>query len=339
MKSLSPWSKSLLALGAWVGILVGAKTGVAQPPAPNYPRVNMTVWYELDPHWPQRPPEMAWDQMPGVAVDAKDRVWLFTRAKPPVQVYDTKGKFLFAWGEDLVGVAHQIAFDPQGNVWLADVGKHTVFQCTPEGKLLKTLGTPGQPGEDEHHFNKPTDMLVTPQGDVFVTDGYGNARVVHFDAQGRFVKAWGKLGTGPGEFSIPHAIAMDSQGRLYVADRNNVRIQIFDQQGKFLAQWCNMLVPWTVRIDAKDRVWVCGSSPMIWRSEDEVLGCPPKDQLVMCLDTTGKLLQLWTFPKGQDDQEKPGELNWVHSLAWDRQGNLYLVDIIGKRAQKFLRRP
>jgi len=213
-----------------------------------------------------------------------------------------------------------------------------VYECTQEGKVLRTLGTPGQYGEDPQHFHQPTDVVITPKGDIFVTDGYGNSRVVHFDAQGRFVRAWGKLGVGPGEFSLPHAIDVDSQGRLYVADRNNVRIQVFDQEGKFLAEWRNLLVPWTVRIDQKDRIWSCGCSPMVWRKEDEVLGCPPKDQLVMCFDTTGKVLQVWTFPKGQDGQEKPGELNWVHSLAWDSQGNLYLVDIIGKRVQKFLRR-
>ena len=322
-------------LGIGMSLVQGADK---PPPLPPYPRQAMTVWYEVDSAWPQRPPGVAWGQRPGVAVDPQNRVWVFTRAKPPVQVYDASGKYLFGWGEDVIQSAHQIRLDRQGHVWLVDGGNHAVYECTQEGKVLRTLGTPGQYGEDPQHFHQPTDVVITPKGDIFVTDGYGNSRVVHFDAQGRFVRAWGKLGVGPGEFSLPHAIDVDSQGRLYVADRNNVRIQVFDQEGKFLAEWRNLLVPWTVRIDQKDRIWSCGSSPMVWRKEDEVLGCPPKDQLVMCFDTTGKVLQVWTFPKGQDGQEKPGELNWVHSLAWDSQGNLYLVDIIGKRVQKFLRR-
>jgi len=320
-----------------IGIVLGT-TGLsaAQEQAPNYLRINMTTSYQVDPTWPQRPAGVEWGQTPGVAVDGQDRIWIFTRAKPPVQVYDASGKFLFGWGEDVVEVAHQIRFDGQGNVWLADVGKHVVMQLTPEGKLLKTLGTPGEPGEDERHLNKPTDMTITPEGDVFVSDGYGNARVVHFDKNGRFVKAWGKMGTAGGQFNLPHSIVVDRQGRLYVADRNNVRVQAFDQQGKFLQEWRDLLVPWSLWIDNDGAIWACGSSPMIWRETDTVLGCPPKDQLLMKFDASGRVLSLWTIPKGEDGKEQPGDVNWLHSLAQDSKGNFYLVDIIGKRAQKFV---
>jgi DNA-binding beta-propeller fold protein YncE len=222
-------------------------------------------------------------------------------------------------------------------VWLADTANHVVLKCTPEGKLLRTLGTPGRYGCDESHFNRPTDMAITPDGQVFVTDGYGNARVVHFDANGRFVKEWGKLGTGPGEFSLPHAIALDSKGRLYVADRNNARIQVFEQSGRFLDQWQNIMVPWGIFITADDSVWACGCSPMRWGENDRPLSCPPKDQLLVRFDVTGRVRQLWTIPKGEDGAEKPGELNWVHGIAVDRQGNIYATDIIGERAQKFVR--
>ena len=160
-----------------------------------------------------------------------------------------------------IGIAHFIRFDAQGNVWLADVDKHVVMSFTAEGKLRKVFGTLGQPGADDAHLNMPTDMAVAPDGDVFISDGYGNSRIVHFDKNGKFVKAWGKLGNGPGEFNIPHSIVIDSQGRLYVADRNNARIQVFDRQGKFLDQWCNLLVPWGLWIDKNDEIWACGSSP------------------------------------------------------------------------------
>jgi len=313
------------------------KAKPAVRPLPDYPRANLAVAYQVDPAWPKRSAEMEWGDMPGVAVDAKDNIWLYTRANPPVQVYEPGGKFVRSWGTGQVGAAHYIRFDQQGNVWLADVDKHVVLQFSPEGKLLKTLGTPGEPGADQAHLDRPTDMVVSPAGDVFVADGYGNSRVVHFDRNGKFVKAFGKMGVGPGEFSLVHSIVMDSRGRLYVADRNNVRIQVFDQDGNFLSQWRNLLVPWGLWITKDDEIWACGSSPMVWEGDQKCLGCPPKDQVLMRFDTTGKVLQHWALPKGTDGKEKPGELNWLHAVALDSHGNVYVGDIIGKRAQKFAR--
>ncbi|MEE8450990.1 MAG: peptidyl-alpha-hydroxyglycine alpha-amidating lyase family protein [Thermoguttaceae bacterium] len=300
-------------------------------------RVNLATSYRVDPSWPQRPDDVQWGKMAGVTIDAKGQIWLHTRANPPVQVYDADGRFIRGWGEDIIESAHYLRIDHEGKVWASDIGKHVIMQFTPEGKLLKTLGTPGEPGEDETHLNKPTDMAVTPDGDVFVSDGYGNSRIVHFDRHGKFVKAWGKRGTGPGEFNLPHSIVVDSQGILYVADRSNARIQVFDQTGKFLAQWCDLLVPWGLAVTGNDEIWACGSSPMVWPEDGGLLGCPPKDQLFMRLDRDGKLLQLWTIPKGEDGQEKPGELNWLHAIAEDAHGNIYAGDIIGERAQKFVR--
>ncbi len=331
------WAMGVVAVASTT--LAAAQAPVLKTPADDPPRVNMTPWYEVDPAWPQRPATMPWGETSGIAVDAKDQVYVFTRAKPPIRVYDTQGKLLRAWGDDVIEKAHYLKVAGDGTVWAADVGKNAVFQFTPEGKLLKTLGTPGEPGEDATHLNRPTDMTMTPSGDVFVTDGYGNSRIVHFDPQGKFVKAWGRLGSKPGEFSLPHSIVVDSKGRLYVADRSNVRIQVFDQEGRFLAEWRNLLVPWGLWISPRDEIWVCGSSPMIWHQGPGLLGCPPKDQLFMRLDGSGRVQQLWTIPKGEDGKEKPGELNWVHAIALDSHGNIYACDIQGKRAQKFVRRP
>ena len=309
----------------------------AQDSDPKYPQINLATAYVVDAHWPQKPSSAQWAAMPGVAVDAHDNVWLFTRALPPVQVYDGRGKFLRAWGDEKIQGAHHIKIDHEGNVWLAVYAAHVVQKYTPEGKLLLTLGTFNEAGRDERHLTMPTDMAVTPAGDIFVADGYGNARVVHFDKEGKFVKAWGELGHKPGQFSIPHAIAVDSKGRIYVADRNNVRVQVFDPTGKFLDEWRDILVPWGFCMTKNDELWVCGSSPMQWRKADDALGCPPKDQVFMRFNTHGKLLQLWTVPKGADGLERPGDLNWVHAVAVDSKGNLYAGDIIGKRAQKFVR--
>ncbi len=310
-----------------------------QPPA--YPRTNLAPHYVVAPDWPQRQPEIPWDQMPGLAVDRQDNVWIHTRTNPAVQVYSPEGRYLKGWREDNTNsLSHGIKFDREGQVWLVDVGLHVVRKFTPEGQPLLTLGTPGEPGEDQRHFNKPTDIAFAPDGDIFVSDGYGNSRVVHFDRRGRFVKAWGSLGVQPGQFSIPHAIACDSKGRLYVADRNNVRVQVFNTRGRLLAVWANILVPWGIWVSAKDEIWVCGSSPMTWRTDPKYptapLGCPPKDQLVVKFHPDGRVLQLWTMPKGEDGREKPGELNWLHALALDSQGNIYVGDIIGRRVQKFV---
>jgi hypothetical protein len=183
-------------------------------------------------------------------------------------------------------------------------------------------------------------MAFAKNGDILVADGYGNSRIVRFDASGRFLAAWGTLGGGSNQLSLPHAIAIDSRDRVYVADRNNARIQVFSTSGELLDSWTNLLVPWGLWIAPNDDLWVCGSSPMAWAHHRKYptapLGCPPKDQLFMRFDPAGKLLQLWTLPKGEDGKEKPGDLNWVHGIALDSHGNVYLGDIIGQRIQKFV---
>jgi DNA-binding beta-propeller fold protein YncE len=333
IRRIGEWKIGIvLLLGAAAVLVPGSRAADEK-----YPHVNAAVGFAVDSSWPSRPSGVQWGETSGIAVDKQDRVYVFTRAKPPIQVYDTQGHFVRSWGEDVIKSAHHIKIDTEGNVWVADVGNHTIMKFTPEGKLLRTLGTKGAPGRDQSHFDKPTDMAITPAGDVFVSDGYGNARIVHFDKDGKFVKEWGEPGTKPGQFSIPHAICVDSKGRLYVADRNNVRIQIFDQAGKLLDTWSNVMVPWGFCVTPEDEIWVCGSSPMRWRKEDNALGCPPKDQVFMKFNPQGRLLQTWTVPKGADGLEKPGECNWVHCIAVDSRGNLYVGDIIGKRAQKFVR--
>ncbi|MCS6977203.1 MAG: peptidyl-alpha-hydroxyglycine alpha-amidating lyase family protein [Gemmatales bacterium] len=316
-------------------VLIGL--GILTADEPSWPKVDVAISYRVDPDWPQRPEGMRWADMAGIAVDAHDNVYCFTRTDPPVQVFDREGRFLRAWGRDLIKSAHHLKIDREGNVWTTDVEWHLVRKFTPEGKLLLTLGTPQVAGSDERHFNMPTDVAFASNGDVFVADGYGNARIVHFDKDGKFIKQWGELGSRPGQFSIPHAIAIDSKDRIYVADRNNVRIQVFDTSGKLLDVWNNLVTPWGLWMLPNDELWVCGSSPMTWRPEDSTLGVPPKDQLFMRFNSQGKLLQLWTVPKGIDGLERPGELNWVHCIAVDSQGNLYAGDIRGKRAQKFRR--
>jgi DNA-binding beta-propeller fold protein YncE len=308
---------------------------LSQAQESKYPKVNTSPTWAVDPKWPQKPADFVWGMMPGIAVDATDNVYIFTRAEPPVQVYSAAGKYLRGWGTKSIKSSHHIKIDHEGNVWLADAGDHVVQKYTPDGKLLLTVGTKGKAGRDKTHLNQPTDMAITKAGDIYVSDGYGNARVVHFDKYGKFVNEWGELGHKPGQFSIPHAIAVDSKNRVYVADRNNVRIQVFDAAGKFIEEWRDLIVPWGFAMTKNDELWVCGSSPMQWRKEDAALGCPPKDQIFMKFTPGGRLLQLFTLPKGIDGLERVGEVNWVHCIAFDSRGNMYLGDIKGKKAQKF----
>ena len=166
---------------------------------------------------------------------------------------------------------------------------------------------------------------------------------MHFDKDGKFVKAWGSYGTEPGKFVLPHAIQLDSKGLLYVADRNSARIQIFTQDGELVDQWSNLIMPWGISINKKDEIWVCGSSPHWWVRD----GKAPeyKDQLFMRFNTDGRVQQVWSIPLGDIGENKdkpdvsrlkPGEAVGVHCIAQDSQGNLYVGDIYGERAQKFV---
>jgi hypothetical protein len=312
-------------------------TGLALAGQPNYPPQPTVVEYTVDPNWPKHSAELGPPaSVPGISVDREDRVWCLTRGQFPIQIYSPEGELLKTWGQGQMKSAHAARFDSQGNVWIADFVGHAVRKFTADGQLLMTLGTPGKSGCDETHFAGPTDMAITPAGDIFVSDGYGNRRIVHFNAQGKFVKAWGEYGGGPGQFCLPHQIVVDSKGTLYVADRNSGRILLFNQQGKFLDQWVNIIMPWGFCMTAKDELWVCGTSPQNWYANGKYP--PPKDQIFMRFSTDGKVRQVWTVPLCLNDgQEKPGECNWLHAVALDSKGNLYAGDINGKRIQKFVR--
>ena len=185
-----------------------------------------------------------------------------------------------SFGAGLILFPHGLLVDPDGNVWVTDgLGKdgkgHQVFKFSPEGKVLMTLGKPGVAGSATDEFNAPSAVLVAPNGDFFVADGHGgntNARIVKFDKTGKFIKTWGKKGSAPGEFDGPHTLAMDSRGRLFVGDRGNNRIQIFDQDGNFLDQWAQFSRPSGVYIDKNDVIYVADFGVQVgqqgpWRLE------------------------------------------------------------------------
>ena len=205
---------------------------------------------------------------------------------PVVMKFDASGKLVTSFGAGVFLFPHGIHVDPQGNVWVVDAyptanaigggpapaGGHHIVKFSPEGKVLLRLGMPGMTGADEMHFNQPSDVVTAPNGDIFVADGHGgdsNARIVKYTRDGKFIKTFGKKGTAPGEFDTPHAIAMDSKGRLFVADRNNNRIQIFDQEGKFLEQWHQFGRPSGIYIDKNDVIYVADSESNKARNTSE----------------------------------------------------------------------
>src|SRR5262245_27118252 len=219
----------LLVLGSWL---------YAQ--APN----NLPNPYRPVENWGKLPAGVQWGQVISVEPDAKDNIWVFHRSDPAILEFDQTGKLLKSFASGFVQ-AHGLFVDREGNIWVTDAqgkpGKgHQVFKFSPDGKVLMTLGKAGVTGTRPDTFNGPSDVVVGNNGDIFVADGHGedtNARIVKFSKDGKFIKAWGKKGPGPSEFDTPHSIVLDSQGRLFVADRGNSRIQIFDEDGKFIAQW------------------------------------------------------------------------------------------------------
>jgi len=210
--------------------------------------------YRVIEHWAKLPEGRVWGQPLAVEIDRDgSSLWVFDRCAAkscegsnvaPIQKFDATGRLVVSFGSGLFSWPHGLAAAADGTVWVADGVKQVVLQFAPDGRVLRTLGKPGVAGNGPDTFNSPSDVLVAPNGDVFVADGHGdspvkgtNDRIVRLSKDGEFIKAWGHHGPAQGEFNEPHGLAMDSVGRLYVADRANSRIQIFDQDGAFIAEW------------------------------------------------------------------------------------------------------
>lgn len=287
--------------------------------------------------WPTMPEGRVLGPAAGVGVNsAKGEVYVFHRVaraggrepikQPTVAVFDAAtGKLLREWGEGVFLNPHGLSIAPNGNVWLTDTKLNQVFEYTPDGKQLRVLGEKGVAGKDAAHFDQPTDVAVMPDGSFYVSDGYGNTRVIKFAADGKFLMQWGEPGTGPGQFNTPHAVVPDGKGKVYVADRYNDRVQVFDEAGKFLAQWKSAQLgrPFGLALLPGNRLAVVDGG------EQPPTG--PDHDGVSVVDTSGKVIERFSRIGLQD-----GQLWVAHDIAADTKGTLYVVDVFGQRVQKFV---
>ncbi len=261
--------------------------------------------YELVEGWGELPEGMEWGMVSAVDVDGNGLVYVLRRREPPVIILDENGKFLKSWGAGLFTQAHGLRVDSKGFIWATSVSEsfrggkgHQVFKFSPEGQLLLTLGSPDVAGDGANTFNGPSDVAVAPNGDFYVSDGYGNSRVVKFSETGQFLKAWGRKGTAAGQFNLPHSIVMDSRGRILVGDRENERVQVFDAEGNFIDQWTGLGFPYGLYI-----------------TEDNLL--------IVDAPSRGNKITIASARDGEVIGTVEGM--GAHWIAADRAGNLYLA--------------
>jgi DNA-binding beta-propeller fold protein YncE len=268
---------NLIVIGAIAAILGTISAGRIHVTAADIqPTNSLPDPYRTIENWAKLPEGRPWGSTAGVAVDRKGNIWVAERCGAntcagselaPILEFDSSGKLLASFGAEMFVFPHGITADRDGNIWVTDGdgkdGKgHQVFKFSPAGKVLMTLGKAGVAGNSEDTFNKPSAVAIATNGEIFVADGHGgesNARIVKFSKDGKFIMTWGKKGSAPGELNIPHALAFDSKGRLFVADRGNNRIQIFDQNGKFIDQWQQFSRPSGLFIDKNDVIYVADS--------------------------------------------------------------------------------
>jgi streptogramin lyase len=294
--------------------------------------------YEVVEGWEQLPAGYTHLDVAGVAVDSRDRVYLLTRSQPRVLIYASDGRFIGSWGEGMfTNRTHGITIGPDDAVYCVDDGDHTVRKFTPSGELLLTLGTSGVASDTGYDgrsldsiarggppFNRPTNVAVAPSGELYVSDGYGNARVHRFSADGRLIQSWGEPGTGPGQFHLPHAIAVAPDGRVLVADRENDRIQVFSPDGEYLEEWTAVQRPCGLHMGHDGRVYVGELAwPRGWRSytRGEIQEESPARASV--LDLHGAVLARW----GGYPPCAP------HGICIDSRGDVYVAEVTGTAAK------
>lgn len=266
--------------------------------------------------WAQLPPGTTWAEMSGVDIDSRGNIYALQRTPSMVMIFDAKGKFLRSWGEGLFSKTHALRIDRQDNVWITDKGLHQVMKFTRDGKLLMTLGTRNVAGDNASRIalNGPADVAFGPDGDIFVADGESsNSRIVRYASDGRFLTSWGTKGSEPGQLLVPHSIVMDAHGRLYVANRGNKRIEIYDLKGAFVGQITNAATPYGLAMTRDGTLYVAD-------------GTKGSEGLTVMNPRNGKILAHIDGITG------------AHMVTVDRKGAIFVAEVRGKAVEKFVRR-
>lgn len=285
--------------------------------------------YEVVEGWAKLPEGWSFKEVPDVAVDADDRVYVFSRGEHPVIVFDRDGNFIKSWGEGVFTRPHGLTLGRDDSLYCVDDVAHSVRKCTLDGEVLMTLGTPGEPAPYQSGlpFNRPTKVALDPTtGELYVSDGYGNARVHKYSADGEYLFSWGEYGVARGQFNLVHSVVTDREGRVYVADRESHRVQVFDSSGKYLTQWNNLHRPCGLHIDAPiggDREQLCyigqlGPGLAVNKTY------PNLGARVCICSLEGRLLawlgDVWPG-------EEPGQFVAPHGIAVDSHGDIYVGEV------------
>jgi len=297
--------------------------------------------YQLIKDWPHLPQDYNLGNPTGIGLDSAQHIFVFHRAgrtwpliapmpgslipdNTILEIDKDSGKIINSWGSGLFIMPHGLTVDRNDNVWVTDVGLHQVFKFSYEGKLLMKLGEAKIAGNDKTHFNRPTDVAVAADGSFYVSDGYNNSRIIKFSSTGQYLFEWGKRGNAPGEFNIPHNLDLDDKGNVYVADRENSRVQAFDANGKFIKEWKKEGSGkiYSVVIDNNHRQLIT----IDYRSTVMV----PEGSDVLIFDSTGTTVAQFGRTGLYD-----GPVCRYHDVAIDKDGNIYTVDILDNKIQKF----
>jgi DNA-binding beta-propeller fold protein YncE len=281
--------------------------------------------YEVDEQWMRLPAGWCLGDVGGIGVDSQDRVYVFHRGEHPMLIFSPDGELVDAWGDDLFPHAHGIHIGPDDTLYLTDDGDHTVRRCTPDGEVMLCIGVPGDPSGDlsGEPFNRCTHTALSPTGDIYVADGYNNARVHKYSPRGDLLFSWGEPGTRPGQFNIPHNIVCDAGGRVYVADRENHRVQVFDGEGQYVDQWNNLHRPCALALDRHGRFYVGEVGPELSVNRR----FPNLGEKITVTDADGALL-------AELGDGRPGtrsdQFLAPHAIAVNSQGDLFVGEVAGK---------
>jgi hypothetical protein len=272
--------------------------------------------------WAALPEGWTFDEVADVVVDSQDRVYVFNRGEHPMIVFDREGNFLTSWGEGVFARPHGVTLGPDGTLYCVDDGDHSVRKCSLEGEVLMTLGTPGQPApyQGGQPFNRPTKVALDPgTGDIYVADGYGNARVHKFSPDGEYLFSWGEYGTDVGQFNLVHSVCTDGEGRVFIADRESHRVQIFAADGSYVGQMNNLHRPCGLHI--QDELCYVGQlGPELPVNKRY----PNLGARVSVHNLQGERLawlgDVWPG-------EEPGQFLAPHGIAVDSRGDIYLGEV------------